>query len=134
MSLQAVASARVLLGAQVLTTALAVAVTWVVAGAEAAMAAAFGGLTAILPALYFALKVAGLGPVAEGRKVLSTFYRAEVVKLALTALLFVLGAKWFGAHFAPLMLTCVACLAMNWLALAVAANKGLNGRNSRHGG
>lgn len=134
MPFHTIASARVLLRAQVLTTALAVVIAWSGAGAPAAMAAAFGGLTAIVPALYFMLKVAGLGPVAEGKKVLSTFYRAEVVKLALTALLFAIGAKWFGANFAPLMLTCVACLAMNWVTLLVVANKGLNGRNSRHGG
>lgn len=100
----------------------------------AAAAALFGGLTVIVPALYFAVKVVGLGPVAEARKVLSTFYRAEVMKLLLTALLFMLGAKWFGAYFAPLLLTCLACLAMNWVVLGTMAIKGLNGRNSRHVG
>ena len=50
---------------------------------------------------------------------LGTFYRAETAKLVLTALLFWIGAKWFGQHFAPLILTSIACMAMNWVMVAV---------------
>ncbi|MBS0211910.1 MAG: ATP synthase subunit I [Proteobacteria bacterium] len=123
MDVRGLASAWLLCAAQALTTALSAVIAWVTGGSSAALAALFGGLVAILPALYFALKVAGLGPVAEARRVLGTFYRAEAVKLLLTALLFLIGVRWFGEHFAPLMLTCVACLAMNWVVLAVTANK-----------
>jgi len=45
--------------------------------------------------------------------------------LLLTAFLFFIGARLFGEHFAPLMLTCMACLAMNWVMLAVAKNTGV---------
>ncbi|MBS0194134.1 MAG: ATP synthase subunit I [Proteobacteria bacterium] len=123
MELRGVASARVLCVAQLLTTALAVAFVGLAWGGAAALAALFGGLIAILPAAYFALKVAALGPVAEASRVLRTFYRAEAMKLLLTAVLFALGARWFGEHFAPLMLTCVACLAMNWVVLVVTTHK-----------
>jgi ATP synthase protein I len=123
--LRGASPAWVLCGAQALTTALAVLVVWTTRGGPAAFAAMFGGAIAIVPALYFAVRVAGLGRVAEARQVLGTFYRAELAKLLLTALLFFIGAKLFGEHFAPLMLTCVACLAMNWVVLAVAGNKGV---------
>ena len=43
----------------------------------------------------------------------------KTMKLVLTALLFWIGAKWFGQHFAPLILTSIACLAMNWVMVAV---------------
>ena len=70
--------------------------------------------------MYFAWRVSRKRGVTDADEVLGAFYRAEVGKLFLTLLLFLLGARWFGEHFAPLMLTCVACLAMNWVMLAVA--------------
>ncbi len=111
-------TAWALVGIQALTAAIAGLVVWIGWGHAAALAALFGGFVVILPTLYFAAKVhlAGATTAAE---VLGTFYRAEVVKLILTALLFWIGAKWFGQHFAPLILTTIACLAMNWVMVAV---------------
>ncbi len=71
----------------------------------------------IAPTIYFAAKV-GLQR-SNAAEVLGAFYKAEVGKLILTALLFWIGALLFGPHFAPLMITCIACLAMNWVMLAV---------------
>ena len=112
-------TAWALVGSQALTAAIACLVVWIGWGAAAALAALFGGFVVILPTLYFAAKVylgAGGTTAAE---VLGTFYRAETAKLVLTALLFWIGAKWFGQHFAPLILTSIACLAMNWVMVAV---------------
>ena len=110
---------RALCTAQLATAAICAGVVWAVWGAESARAALFGGLVAVAPVAYFGLRVflrrGGLG----AGDVLGAFYRAEAGKLALTAGLFVIGAKLFGAHFAPLMFTFMACLAMNWLLLAV---------------
>jgi len=119
--LRGVSLAWVLCAAQAATTLVAVIVVAAIWGKAAALAAAFGGIVVVVPALYFAFRVHPRRGVTEAKQVLGAFYRAELGKLLLTALLFFIGARWFGAHFAPLMLTCVACLAMNWLVLAFAA-------------
>lgn len=117
---RAVSPAWLLCVAQGVTTALMVLATLAISGSAAAMAALFGGLTVMLPALYFAARV-GLGRnKLKAKAVLGAFYQAEFGKLLLTAFLFWIGALLFGKHFAPLMLTSVACLAMNWVLLAVA--------------
>jgi ATP synthase protein I len=97
-----------------------VALAWWMGGPAAGRAALFGGLVAFVPALYFAVRVGLYRGDPGARQVLGSFYQAELGKLLLTALLFFIGVKLFGSQFAPLMLTCVACLAMNWLVLAVA--------------
>jgi ATP synthase protein I len=121
LDLRGVPLAWVLCAAQAATTLVAVIVVAAFWGKAAAMAAAFGGIVVVVPALYFAFRVHPRRGATEAKQVLGAFYRAELGKLLLTALLFFIGARWFGAHFAPLMLTCVACLAMNWLVLAFAA-------------
>jgi ATP synthase protein I len=104
-----------LCGAQAVTATVATVVVWMVWGHQAAFAALFGGVVAIVPTLYFAAKIYLRAGGATAAEVLGAFYRAEVGKLILTALLFVIGAKMFGQHFAPLIITCLACLAMNWV-------------------
>jgi len=101
--------------AQAITATVAAVVVWVVWGHQAALAALFGGVVAIVPTLYFAAKVYLRANGATAAEVLGAFYRAEVGKLILTALLFWIGALMFGQHFAPLIITCMACLAMNWV-------------------
>ena len=108
-----------LLGAQVATAAAAAIVAWAARGRSAAMAAAFGGLVAVAPTAWFAVKTHPRPGRFKPAEILGATYRAEVGKLLLTASLFWIGAVLFGAEFAPLMLTCIACLAMNWLMLAV---------------
>lgn len=115
-----VSFAWLLCALQTLTTALAALVLWTISGSAAAIAALFGGLIVIVPALYFAARVGLSRNTVQAREILGTFYQAELGKLLLTALLFFIGTLLFGKHFAPLMLTCVACLAMNWIMLAVA--------------
>lgn len=111
-------TAWALVGGQALTAVVAALVVWGGWGEAAALAALFGGFVVVLPTLYFAAKVT-LAGATTAAEVLGTFYRAEVVKLVLTALLFWVGARWFGQHFAPLILTSIACLAMNWVMVAV---------------
>ncbi len=109
--------------AQAITTALATIIVWFVSGSDAAFAALFGGMIAVVPALFFAVRVWLRRGATEAKDILGMFYQAELGKLLLTALLFFIGARLFGKHFAPLMLTCVACLAMNWLILAVSSTR-----------
>lgn len=116
--LRAGSTAWALVGGQALTAALAGLVAWIGWGAAAALAAMFGGFVVILPTLYFAAKV-HLAAGTTAAEVLGTFYRAETAKLVLTGVLFWIGAKWFGQHFAPLIFTSIACLAVNWVMVAV---------------
>ncbi len=110
-----------LLGAIQATTALVCAVAaWLLAGRGAALAAIFGGLVVVLPGMYFAARFKLRAGEGGAKDALGAFYRAEVGKLLLTALMFVVGAQVFGRHFAALMLTTVACLAANWVVLAFA--------------
>jgi ATP synthase protein I len=119
MDLRGVSPAWALCMAQTMTTALAATVTWLLLGRSASLAALYGGIVAIAPTLYFAVRVGTRHKTSQAKEILGAFYQAELVKLLLTAFLFLIGALLFGKHFAPLMLTCVACLAMNWLMLAV---------------
>jgi ATP synthase protein I len=112
-------AALALLGAQALTAAIAAAFAWIGWGHRAALAACFGGIAVIAPTIYFAAKVRLRAGAASAGEVLGAFYRAEVGKLVLTALFFWIGAVLFGPQFAALIITSVACLAMNWVMLAV---------------
>lgn len=125
MNLRGVSPVWLLCGAQSLVAAIAGIVAWIVAGAAAAGAALFGGAIVVLPGLWFARKALSRPGALEARQILGAFYKAEAGKLLLTTLLFFIGASVFGKHFAALMLTCIACLAMNWLLLAVAKNTGV---------
>jgi F0F1-type ATP synthase assembly protein I len=112
-------TAWALVGAQALTAAIAGLVVWIGWGHAAALAALFGGFVVVLPTVYFAAKVQLRAGEATAAEVLGAFYRAELGKLILTAFLFWIGALLFGRYFAPLMITAVACLAMNWVIVAV---------------
>lgn len=87
---------------------------------RAAKAALYGGLVAIVPTAYFALRVYLRRPGKEPRDVVGSFYRGEIGKFALTALLFFGGVKMFGDHFLPLLCTYVACLAAYPVVMLVA--------------
>jgi F0F1-type ATP synthase assembly protein I len=112
--------ARVLLGAQIATTASAALLTEAFRGTPAAMAALFGGAVAIAPTAWFGIKMQPRAGRSGPEEMVGAMYRAEVGKLLLTASLFWIGAMLFGDHFAALILTCAACLSMNWLVLAIA--------------
>lgn len=109
-----------LVGAQIATAVVATFAVWVVRGRAAAIAALFGGVVAVAPSAWFAITVYARAERFKPAQILGAIYRAEAGKLVLTASLFWIGALLFGGHFAPLMITCMACLAMNWVMLAVA--------------
>ncbi|MFI4969518.1 MAG: ATP synthase subunit I [Lysobacterales bacterium] len=109
-----------MLGAQIATTVAATFVAWAARGRSAAIAALFGGIVAVVPTAWFAIKTYPRPGRFKPVEILGATYRAEVGKLVLTASLFWIGAVLFRTQFAPLMLTCIACLSMNWLMLAIA--------------
>lgn len=109
-----------LMGAQAIISVLGAALAWATGGIESAAAALYGGAVAIVPAGWFAIRVFARSRGASAGQVLGWFYRAEFEKFVFSALLFIGGALMFGQHFAPLILTCMACFVANWLLLAVA--------------
>ncbi len=118
--LRGLSLAWALCSAQLSMAVICALAAWVIRGGEAASAALFGGFVVAAPVAYFAIRVSLRRGGSQAGEVLGAFYRAEAGKLILTAVLFVIGALLFGEQFAPLILTCMACLAVNWLILAVA--------------
>ena len=112
--------ARSLVLAQAITAVIVTAMAAVVGGIGQAKAAMFGGFTVILPTAYFVARVQMQAPTADARKALGGLYKAELGKLLVTVLMFAIGAKLFGQYYGWLMVSCVACLAMNWWVLALA--------------
>jgi ATP synthase protein I len=112
-------AAGALLCTQAITTVMAALVAGWIAGAGAALAALFGGIVVLVPTAYFAAKIYLRPQGSQAQDVLGAFYRGELAKLLLTAVLFFIGARLFGQHFGALMLTSIACLTMNWLVLAL---------------
>lgn len=87
-------------------------------GLDAAKAAAYGALIAVVPTFYFALRVYARKGNDEPRAIVGSFYRGEIGKMALTALMFFFGVVGFGDQFLALLCAYVACLAaypMVWL-------------------
>jgi len=88
-------------------------------GATHAKAAIYGGLVAIIPAGYMALRVFTVPADAAPGQLAVTFYRGELGKLVLTALLFWIGVVLFAGEFLSLMSAYIASLSAYWVAMAV---------------
>lgn len=64
-----------------------------------------GGLVWLLPNLYFAAKVfAKVGPKTTSQGLLRNFYQAEIIKLALYAILFIVVVKFLSMAVLPLLI------------------------------
>ncbi len=90
-------------------------------GWQAARSAGLGGLIAFIPNVYFALKIShdqGNDP----QRIMRGFYVGEVVKLILTAVLFVLVFRLPNISFMPLFTSFVAVLGVFWFALLLDKN------------
>lgn len=109
--------AYALFAAQLSIGLVAATLWWAANGARDGYAALFGATIAIVPGLFFALRLwsgqAQLSSRAMGRALVA----GELGKLALTAILFLLAALTFGEQFVPLITTYIACLSSYWLAL-----------------
>ena len=118
--LRGISLAWTVCGLQALISAIIAAVTLGVAGRAAAAAALYGGVTAIAPNVYMAVKVYARRAVRTPEQVAGSFYRAEVGRFALTALLFFFGVSLFATQFLPLIGTYAGCLLAYWVVVAVA--------------
>lgn len=88
------------------------------AGRPQAVAALFGGLTAVVPTLYFAFRVFVRRADATPEQMVGALFRGEIGKLALTAVLFWFGVMLFAKQFFALMATYAVCLLAYWLVMA----------------
>ena len=120
---RSVSPARPLFRAQALMAGVMAVVAAIVEGRGAALAALFGGLVVLVPTAFFAARMRLRSSTVHPAQALGDLYKAELGKLLVTALMFVVGAKLFGAHYGWLMSACVACLAMNWVVLALARSE-----------
>ena len=102
---------------QVIITLSAVVAGLVFANGTAAYSAAVGGGISVIVTAYFAAHVFSLGVGASAVEIAKRFYIGEVLKIILTAVLFVAVILWLEVSFLPLFLTYAATLLAYWLAL-----------------
>ncbi|MBK1650841.1 hypothetical protein CKO08_01100 [Halorhodospira halochloris] len=96
---------------------LTLSALWLIYSTTAAAASIAGMLIAIIPTLYYAIKVFSNRPGTAPRKVVRAFYVGEIVRLILAATLFIIALQWFGGEFVPLITTFTAALFSYWLIL-----------------
>lgn len=106
---------------QLTITLLAATLTLVFVDGKAAYSAGIGGGISIIATLYFARQVFGLGVGTPAAVIAQRFYLAEMIKIVLTATLFVGAIVWLPVSFPPLILTYMATLLAYWLVLLVPA-------------
>jgi len=87
---------------------------FVINGTQAGYSALLGGATWILPNLYFTHKVFIIRPAKE---LIAAFYRAEVIKLLLSGLLFVLVIKYLPVTALLVLLAYLLAQIVFWLTI-----------------
>lgn len=102
---------------QLLITLLAVGMGFIFFDVRAAYSAAIGGGISIITTAYFASRVFSVGPGSTAAQVARKFFIGEVVKIALTVILFIIALKGLNVSFLPLFLTYMATLLAYWLVL-----------------
>ena len=107
---------RKVLSAQILMAALVASGFLLIGGWDNAMSPLAGSVVALLPNLYFALKIY-LVRQRSAQDILNAFYAGEAVKLTLTAALFAMVLQIPGVNFLTLLAGYVAVLSVFWFAL-----------------
>ncbi len=93
-----------------------VSLGFLVGGWQKAYSSLLGGVAAFIPNFYFAFKVSGSSG-QEAKKVLQSFYKGEFIKLALTAVIFILIMQIPDIEILPLFAGYVSALSVFWFAL-----------------
>ncbi|MEW6169109.1 MAG: ATP synthase subunit I [Pseudomonadota bacterium] len=108
---------------QVLIGTVSAALWAVFADARSGLAALAGGSIGALLTVYAAIKTFSVS-AADARHAMMNFYRAEVRKLILAAVLFAVAVRFFADVFAPLVITFALTLTAYWFALLWDTNDG----------
>jgi ATP synthase protein I len=105
---------------QLALTLSAAIVSLFLADVKAGYSALIGGGINTLATAYFAYRVFSAGPGSTARQIAQAFYWGEIVKIALTALLFTGVLLWLDVAFLPLFLTYTVTMLAFWLGLVFA--------------
>ena len=108
---------RKILTIQLTLTLTAMVLSFFLLDFRAAYSACVGGGISVITTAYFAYKVFSAKPGTSAQQVARTFYMAEVIKILLTAVLFIIVLLWFNVSFLPLFLTYAVTLLAYWLVL-----------------
>jgi F0F1-type ATP synthase assembly protein I len=84
---------------------------------EAALGALAGGGISVVLSLWMALRVFAVPAEAGPQAMFSAFVKAEAIKMVMAVVLFSAAAIFLSHVFIPLVVTFVATLVVNWLAL-----------------
>lgn len=106
-----------ILAGQAGVTLVAAVVFGLAMGGEAALGALAGGSISLVLSLWMALRVFSVPAEAGPQAMLSAFVKAEAIKLVMAVVLFSAAVIFLGHVFLPLVVTFLATLAVNWLAL-----------------
>ncbi|MGH8495964.1 MAG: ATP synthase subunit I [Gammaproteobacteria bacterium] len=98
-------------------TLVAGALLWLASGLRAGYSALLGGGIGTLASLYMAVSFFRAGAAADPRRVLWGVYAGELVKLVMTAVLFVAVIMFLPVAFLPLFIGYLATFFVYWLAL-----------------
>lgn len=96
----------------VLVASLFVATFW---GLSNAKSLSLGGLTAIVPTLYFALTFFKVTGALAASEITRSFYRAEIGKFILTALIFLFIIKFVAVNTLPFFMGYAVAHSVYWI-------------------
>lgn len=82
---------------------------------KAFYSAFIGGIICVVPNLVFVIYAYRFGGARAAKKIASSFYRGEALKVMLTALLFAVTFIFIPVSIGPLMTTYVLCLLVFWI-------------------
>ncbi|NJN45281.1 MAG: F0F1 ATP synthase assembly protein I [Candidatus Competibacteraceae bacterium] len=102
---------------QLVITCIAVVFCLFLADLKAVYSAGLGGGISVIVTVYFAVQVFSGGGDFSAVRIATRFYVGEVIKIALTAVLFGITIIWLDVSFLPLFLTYAATLLAYWLVL-----------------
>jgi ATP synthase protein I len=83
---------------------------------KAGYSAFIGGMICVMPNLVFVIYAYRFGGARAAKKIASSFYRGETLKIMLTALMFAVTFIFIPIAIGPLMTTYALCLLVFWFA------------------
>jgi F0F1-type ATP synthase assembly protein I len=89
----------------------------VMMGGDAAIGALAGGGISVVLSLWMAVRVFSVPAEAGPQAMMAAFVKAEVLKMVMAVAMFSAAAIYLNHVFVPLVVTFVATLVVNWLAL-----------------
>lgn len=106
-----------LAGWQALLTAAVATAAGLLGTGESALSALAGGAIGVVAGLYQALRVFSVDAAAEPKRLMRAVYVSEIVKIIITAALFVAAIKLMRPRFLPMMAAYAATFLVYWAAL-----------------